>query len=79
MRSRKTNKLLGAFIESEALSLAIGGRDVEHSVVVGDTSGIAPRPISLGGIVPLMHHLIPQALQSTGFSGGPGLQWEVSV
>uniref|UniRef100_A0A3Q7EQE1 Uncharacterized protein n=1 Tax=Solanum lycopersicum TaxID=4081 RepID=A0A3Q7EQE1_SOLLC len=44
--------VLGTFVEQEALSSAIGGIDVEHSVVIGDTSGIAPRPISLGGMIP---------------------------
>lgn len=42
---------IGTFIEEEALSSAVVDRDVERSVVVvGDTSSIAPIPISLGGI-----------------------------
>uniref|UniRef100_A0A3Q7EQR1 Uncharacterized protein n=1 Tax=Solanum lycopersicum TaxID=4081 RepID=A0A3Q7EQR1_SOLLC len=43
----------GTFIEQQALSSAIGDRDVQRSVVVvGDTSSIPPRPISLGGTIP---------------------------
>ncbi|KAL3350166.1 hypothetical protein AABB24_022928 [Solanum stoloniferum] len=45
------NFLFGTFIGQQALFSAIEDRDVECSVVVvGDTSSIAPRPISLGGM-----------------------------